>query len=170
MKMKTVSMLLLAGSGSVFLTGPVFAQDVSDVLNQMCNGVESTGEASCGPDFAQAAEKSTEIYPNPEDLTQWLVYEGVSVKNMKIRNGQTGEFDGYRLSLVRNTGITGTSRVDAARAYEQAQNPEGSVESGCSIPAAGPIEGGEAAVGANPGSGEVYTSTPVTGTFTIGGE
>lgn len=110
MKMKSlVSMALVAGSlGSA---GPALAGTVGDAVLQTCYMINSTGEAQCSPE-AQTAAKGTNIVPG-EDLL-WHVYDEVKVMNVKVHNGATGQYDNYRLILVKDVGISGSSLTHAA--------------------------------------------------------
>jgi len=103
MKTKFVSMLALAGAA--LLPQQVLAQ-------LTCLGVE--GAVSCTDDL-RGTTGGVNIFPWE---TVYAAYEEVDVKNIKIHNGFTGQLDSYRLILVKDTGIRGTSITGTAAAYE----------------------------------------------------
>ena len=142
MKFKKFSMLLLAGSASVFSASSAVAGDVEDAVNAACNGLNDTGEASCGAE-AQKAASGTNIHEALDGL--WHVFDEVDVRTVKIRNGQTGAMDSYRMVLVRDTGIRGETLTDAA--YTREYGGTSATVAGQSTPAA-------TCVGT--GTGEVY--------------
>lgn len=114
MKTKSVVSMVLA-VGGLFGAGCASAGAVSDLIDDTCDGINSTGEAQCAPE-ARTAARGTNIFPG-EDLL-WHVYDETKVLNVKVHNGATGQFDNYRLILVKDVGIAGSSLTHAAALRE----------------------------------------------------